>query len=82
MGRKNSLLDNPSKKQASIVFFIWFTGIVLSIIGATNFFTESLFNKENLSLVIINIGSTITMMPVCINYLKNRIGKEWIENNA
>ena len=73
---KKSWVDNPSKQQACVVFFVWFTGVTLIILSATDFFTESLLHKENWVSGMLFISSTVSMMPVCINYMKKRKGKE------
>ena len=76
MEKKKSWVDNPSKKQASVVFFVWFIGVTLFILSATDFFTESLLHKENWVSGMLFISSTVSMMPVCINYIKNRKDKQ------
>ena len=72
METKKSWVDNPSKQQAYLVFFIWFTGVTLFILSATDFFTKSLIYKENWVSGMLFISSTVTMMPVCINYINNK----------
>lgn len=70
MKRKNSWVDNPTKKQAYTIFFIWLTGTILLMLSATNFLTESPFQRKYLGFSFLVLASTITMIPVCKKYFK------------
>lgn len=52
----------PTRKQAIMITCAWFFGLVLLIIAATNFFTESPFKKENLPVGLLVLFSASTVI--------------------
>jgi len=72
MDKKKTWVDEPTKKQAIIMFCSWFAGITLLILSITNFFDERPFKRTSVALWLIAFSSTITTMPVIRNYFKNK----------
>ena len=74
--KKKSWLKNPSKKQVVYILAVWIIGITLIILSITDFFTESLFQKEYIVMYALIIGSTFTTFTAFNNYKKNQKGRK------
>jgi undecaprenyl pyrophosphate phosphatase UppP len=74
--KKKSWLKNPSKKQVVYILAVWIIGITLIILSITDFFTESLFQKEYIVMYALIIGSTFTTFTAFNNYKKNQNGRK------
>ena len=72
MDRKKTWVDNPTKKQAIVIFCFWLTSLVLLLIAMPDIFTERPVKKNYVALWLLLFSSTITMIPVVRNYLKNK----------
>ena len=69
---KRNFITNPSKKNLIIFTLLWFLGIVLLTLSATDLFTESFFQKKYVLIYFLMIGSTITTIKLYKNYWKNK----------
>jgi undecaprenyl pyrophosphate phosphatase UppP len=74
--KKKSWLKNPSKKQVVYILAVWIIGITLIILSITDFFTESLFQKEYIVMYALIIGVTFTTFTAFNNYKKNQKGRK------
>ena len=72
MNRKKTWVDNPTKKQTIVIFCFWLTSLVLLLIAMSDIFTERPVKKNYVALWLLLFSSTITMIPVVRNYLKNK----------
>ena len=67
--KKESWIQNPSKKQVILFGIAWFVGALLLILASTNLFTESLFQRRYIATNILMLLSTTTFVAVLENYL-------------
>ena len=72
MSREITWLDNPTKKQVSILFFLWLTQFLFSLVAMTDFFSENPFKKTNSGLGMLLFGTSVTLFLVTKNYFKKR----------
>ena len=70
--KKESWIQNPSKKQVILFGIAWFVGALLLILASTNLFTESLFQRRYIATNILMLLSTITFVAILMNYLKRK----------
>ncbi len=69
---QNNFVQNPTKKQAIVVFSVWLFGITCSMLAQTNLFTKNPFKGPVFNLNFLNIISTMVMNVVVVNYIRNR----------
>ena len=72
MSREITWLDNPTKKQVSIIFFLWLTQFLFSLLAMTDFFNENPFQKTNSVLGMLLFGTSVKLFLVIKNYFKKR----------
>lgn len=69
---KRNFIKNPSIKNLILFTLLWFVGILLLTLSATDLFTESFFQKRYVMIYFLMIGSTIATGKLYINYWKNK----------
>jgi hypothetical protein len=72
---KKNWIEKPTAKQAIILISIGLIGDTLLLCSMTNFFTESAFQKQNITLWFLFFASISTVLHIGINYFKTKIGK-------
>ncbi|MDQ2721541.1 MAG: hypothetical protein M3Z26_17525 [Bacteroidota bacterium] len=68
---KSNWVKNPNKKQVVVLSLIWLACLIPMLLAMTNFFTESPFQRKNLSLVFLIFLATFQVFNVYRNYLRN-----------
>ena len=71
MQQTNNWINNPTKKQMTLVVLLGLTGFILLLLSMTNFFTETPFRGKYLMLYFLLIGASLTVYKVCRNYNRN-----------
>ena len=61
-------VHNPNKKQLRLYSALWFIGVILIVLSATNFFTESVLIRKNLFFLFIVIFPTLILIRMLRNY--------------
>lgn len=74
MLKTNNWLNNPTRKQVSIILVLFFVSIFLMLIGVTNFVKEPFFQGKNFVVYFLILGAAGTTFKICNNYYKNKIG--------
>jgi hypothetical protein len=69
---KKNWKKNPSKKNLVLFTGLWFLGITLLILSTTDLFKESFFQKKNLTIYLLIIGSTLAAAKLHFKYWKNK----------
>ena len=62
-------VHNPNKKQLGLYSAFWFIGVLLIVLSATNFFTESVLIRKNLIFLFIVIFPTLILIRMLRNYI-------------
>jgi hypothetical protein len=70
---KKNWKNNPSKKNLVLFTGLWFLGITLLILSTTDLFKESFFQKKNLMIFLLIIGSTVATAKLHFKYWKIKI---------
>ena len=76
-------LHNPNKKQLGLYSAIWFICMLLIVLSATNFFTESVLVRKNLLFLLIVIYPTLILIRMIRNYIihnKNETNSTHFQN--
>ena len=69
---KRNFIKNPTSKNLILFTLLWFVGIFLLTLSTTDLFSESFFQKKNVMIYFLMIGSTIATAKIHINYWKNK----------
>lgn len=69
---KKNWKNNPSKKNLILFTGLWFLGIALLILSTTDLFKESFFQKKNLMIYFLIVGSTLATAKLHCKYWKNK----------
>ncbi|MDE3214500.1 MAG: hypothetical protein KGM98_14820 [Bacteroidota bacterium] len=70
--RKLKWLPNPTKKQLVVFSTVWVFGVLLILLASTNFFTESLFYKQNFVLFFLVLASSTVLIGIWKNFLARK----------
>ncbi len=65
-------VTNPDTKDIWIYSGLWITGVILILLAATNFFTETPFIRKNILFVILVIFSLVPIIQMTRNYFANK----------
>lgn len=65
--KENNLFENPTKTQFYLFIALWIIGLTLSVLAMTDLFRESIFQRKNLMMILLNIFSA----GVCIRFIWN-----------
>ena len=69
---QKNFFKNPSAKTLIIFTVLWFIGIALLILSATDLFSESLFQKKYIMICFLMTSSSLVTIKLYINYYKNK----------
>ncbi len=72
---KTNWMNNPTRKQLILFTTLWILGITLLLLSMTDLFTESFFQKKNIIVYLLMIGSTLATFKLFRNFLNNRTSK-------
>lgn len=65
-------IKNPTKEHLFWVSLVWVLSVGLVLLAITDFFTETIFQKRALVLLILMIGSGVTVFRVYKNFYKKK----------
>jgi len=64
--------EKPTKKTLVIFGSLWFVGVSLLILAASDLFRESIFKNGNIILGLLVIMSTISTTKLFLRYYRNK----------
>jgi hypothetical protein len=70
--KRSDWVHYPTKKHLVVYGSLWFTGVALIVLSATNFFTENPFVRKNTLFLILFIFSIIPLIQMVNNYFANK----------
>ena len=63
----------PSRKKLITFAILWFIGLVLIVLAATDFFREPLFQRKNFSMLFtVLLSPTVMLLVMFQAYRKNK----------
>jgi hypothetical protein len=68
---QKSFFTHPTKRTLIVFTILWFVGVSLSILAATDLFTESLFKSGNLFYHGSILAPSLVVLKLYLNYYKN-----------
>jgi hypothetical protein len=68
MKKVTNLFLHPTKKQAIIITIVWIIGILLLLIGVTDFFTEGFDRKKMFLIYFLLFTCSTSLFTLWRNY--------------
>lgn len=65
-------IKNPTKEHLFWISLVWVLSVGLVVLAITDFFTETIFQKRALVLLILMIGSGVAVFRVYKNFYKKK----------
>lgn len=65
-------IKNPTKEHLFWVTVVWLFSVALVLLATTDFFMETIFQKRAIGMLILIIGSGITVFTIYKNFYKKK----------